>query len=161
MPLPLSFETVPLAQVPRKFLSPEENSHRGVVLVVDDERLVADTRAAILAAWGYNTMTAYDAESALRMASVKPPEILISDVILTGMNGVDLAIAIKTTAPSCRVILFSGQIDGLGLLTTAQNAGHNFTLLSKPVHPMDLFAQLEEWNCANSNPPRGSSIRTK
>jgi DNA-binding response OmpR family regulator len=46
--------------------------------------------------WGYAAVACYDAETALELASVIPPEILVSDVLLTGMNGVDLAIAIRS-----------------------------------------------------------------
>jgi DNA-binding response OmpR family regulator len=63
---------------------------------VDDEQIIADTRVAILHSWGYAAVACYDAETALELASVIPPEILVSDVLLTGMNGVDLAIAIRS-----------------------------------------------------------------
>jgi DNA-binding NtrC family response regulator len=146
MSLPRSFEIVPLSEVPRKSLFLEDSLFRPVVLVVDDEHLIADTRAAILTGWGYIPMIAYDAESALDMARAITPQILISDVLLTRMNGIDLAIKIKAQAPDCQIILFSGQADSLGLLATARNAGHSFTLLQKPVQPMDLYAQLSEFH---------------
>jgi DNA-binding NtrC family response regulator len=148
MTLPLSFEIVSLSEVPRKSLFIEDSLNRPVVLVVDDEHLIADTRAAILSGWGYTPMIAYDAETALEMARAITPQILISDVLLTKMNGVDLAVAIKSRAPDCQIILFSGQADSLGLLATARNAGHSFTLLQKPVQPMDLFAQLSEFRAS-------------
>jgi CheY-like chemotaxis protein len=140
----LSFEIVPLVHVPRANQWVEETRLRPVVLVVDDEHVIADTRVAILTSWGYAAMACYDAESAIEMALIIPPEILISDVLLTRMNGVDLAIAVRSIAPDCKVLLFSGRADSLDLLALARNAGHNFTLLQKPVHPSDLLTHLAE-----------------
>ena len=144
----LNIETIPLADLPMGASHIQETGHRPVVLVVDDEEIIADTRVAILAGWGYAAMASYDAENALEMARVIPPEILITDVCLTGMNGVDLAVEIRSKVPDCKVILFSGQADSLNLLALARNAGHNFTLLQKPVHPVELLAHLTDFQPA-------------
>jgi DNA-binding response OmpR family regulator len=152
-----SFETVPLAEIVRKGLVAETTPHRPVVLIVDDEQVIADTRAAIFSSWGYATMAAYDAESALELADVIPPELLVSDVILTGMNGVDLAIAIKTSVPDCKVLLLSGQPAGVDMLAAARNAGHDFTLLLKPLHPARLLAQLSKMDLES---PGGPAMET-
>jgi DNA-binding NtrC family response regulator len=144
------FETIPLAEVAQKGLVAETGDHRPVVLVVDDERIIADTRAAILKSWGYAALTAYDAESALELANLIPPELLISDVILAGMNGVELAIAIKASVPDCKVVLFSGQANSIDILAAAHNSGHDFPLLDKPLHPTELFAHLSKINFGSS-----------
>ena len=144
----LNVETISLADLPLDASHIEESCPRPVVLVVDDEEIIADTRVAILASWGYAAMACYDAENALEMARIIPPEILISDVCLTGMNGVDLAVEIRSKVPDCKVILFSGQADSLNLLALARNAGHNFTLLQKPVHPVELLAHLTDFQPA-------------
>jgi len=138
------FETISLAEMGRKGLVAETSDYRPVVLIVDDEPIIADTRAAILNAWGYATMTAYDAESALQFAEVIPPELLITDVQMTGMNGVDLAIAIKMSAPDCKVILFSGHAGSNEIITSARNSGYDFPLLAKPLQPAQLLAYLSK-----------------
>jgi len=139
-----SFETIPLSELDQKGLLHTQDCHLPLVLVVDDEQIIADTRAAILTGWGYAVLTAYDAESALEMARVIPPEVLISDVILTRMNGVDLAIEVKRTTPDCEVILFTGRTDGHDFIAAAHAAGYDFKLLSKPVHPAQLLTLLRE-----------------
>ncbi len=118
--------------------------HRPVVLVVDDERVIADALAAILRSRSFAAMGAYDAESALDLARVIPPELLISDVILPGMNGIDLAIAMKKAVRDCRVLLFSGHAANVDLLASARDAGHDFTILAKPIHPAELLARISE-----------------
>jgi DNA-binding response OmpR family regulator len=137
-------KVIPLAEVPRKhpILSPEET--RPVILIVDDERVIADTLAIILSRNGFATFTAYDGESALELAGVVPPELLISDVMMPGMTGVELAIALGTLVPDCKVLLFSGQAATADLLSEAHKLGHDFTTLTKPVHPTDMLMRISE-----------------
>jgi DNA-binding response OmpR family regulator len=73
-----------------------------------------------------------------------PPELLISDVVLPGMSGIDLAIALKRIYPDCRIILFSGQEATSDLLASANSRGHHFSLLKKPIHPTELLARVTE-----------------
>jgi DNA-binding response OmpR family regulator len=118
--------------------------HLPVVLIVDDERIIADTLTAIFNHSGYAALTAYDAKSALEMASLIPPELLITDVMMPGMNGIDLAITIESLFPDCRILLFSGQASTVDLLARARVMGHDFTTLSKPVHPTELLKRASE-----------------
>jgi DNA-binding response OmpR family regulator len=131
---------VPIDQVP-----PEDKSeYRPVILVVDDESAIADTLTEILSRSGYAAMTAYDGSDALETALLTPPEILITDVILPGMSGVELAITMRRIFPDCKILLFSGQASTADLLATAKSQGHHFTLLSKPVHPRELLAWVSD-----------------
>jgi CheY-like chemotaxis protein len=110
------------------------------ILVVDDESAISDTLTEILCRSGYPAVAAYDGNAALEIALLSPPEMLITDVVLPGMNGVELATTIKRIYPDCKVLLFSGQATTSDLLTKARREGHSFTLLSKPVPPRDLLA---------------------
>ena len=123
---------------------PSTSGYRPSVLIVDDESVIADTLTEILNRSGYAATAAYDAESAMESALMKPPEMLITDVVLPGMNGIELAIQIKRIFPDCKTLLFSGQASTSDMLTSAKSAGHHFTLLSKPVHPKDLLAWVSQ-----------------
>jgi DNA-binding NtrC family response regulator len=112
------------------------------ILVVDDERVIADTLVAILRTSGFAAMAAYDGESALQAVSSGVPDLLISDVCMPGMNGVELAIEIRNRFPRCKVLLFSGHAAARHLLDEAQERGYDFQLLSKPIHPRDLLEHL-------------------
>jgi DNA-binding response OmpR family regulator len=120
------------------------DSYRPVVLVVDDESVIADTLTEILNRSGFAAMPAYDAEEALETALLMPPELVISDVILPGMSGIDLAISVKRIFPDCRILLFSGQAATSDLLSSANSRGHHFSLLRKPIHPTELLARVKE-----------------
>ena len=135
------FSTVSLDELKALTLKPEDTPNRPIVLVVDDEPIIADTLVTILSAEGYVADAAYSAESALEIARVVPPELLISDVVMPGMNGVSLAVSIKETYPDCEVLLFSGQAGTNDIMTDARKLGHDFTILAKPVHPHDLLAE--------------------
>jgi DNA-binding response OmpR family regulator len=141
-----TFETIPLTEIVRKGLVADTNPHCPVVLIVDDDEIIADTRAAIFRSWGYMAMVAYNAESALTLARLSPPELLVSDTILIGTNGVDLAIQVKQAVPGCKVLLLSGLPLGAELLAEAQAAGPDFTALTKPLHPSQLLAHITKLN---------------
>jgi DNA-binding response OmpR family regulator len=131
---------VPISEVPPA----DVNSYRPLILVVDDESVIADTLAAILSRSGYAAMAAYDAEEALESALVTPPEMLITDVILPRMNGIELAITMRRIFPDCKILLFSGQAAAADLLAPARSSGHRFTMLGKPIHPSELLAHVSE-----------------
>jgi DNA-binding response OmpR family regulator len=133
-------QVVPIDEAPPA----DTSEYRPSVLVVDDESAIADTMTEILSRSGYLAMTAYDAEEALETALLTPPELLITDVMLPGMSGIELAITMRRIFPDCKILLCSGQAIALDLLSSARNEGHNFTLLTKPVHPRELLARIAE-----------------
>lgn len=138
------FPTVSVKEVPDSSLSEQSEPHRPVVLVVDDESVIADSLADILKRSGYAAIATYDGEAALETALLMPPELLISDVILPGMNGIELAVAMRRIFPDCKIILSSGQSHSARLLAAADAAGNSFLFLNKPVHPRDLLAHVSE-----------------
>ena len=144
MPVENQFEKVPLADLILKGVIPEINQPRPVVLVVDDEIVIADTLTVILAKEGFVAITAYDGLTAFEIAKIIPPDLLLSDVVMPGLNGVELAMAIRQIIPDCKVLLFSGQAATVDLLAQARAAGHNFTTIEKPVHPTELLVRISE-----------------
>jgi DNA-binding response OmpR family regulator len=133
--------TVPIDAAARMDFNDRDEQSLPVVLVVDDERVIADTLSMILEKKGFAAMTAYDGVSALEIAAQVRPKLLISDVAMPLMNGIDLAIAIRQAVPDCEVILFSGQASTADLLASARIAGHDFVTLTKPVHPSEMLAR--------------------
>lgn len=139
-----TFPTVPLKEVPAPLDEQRSGGHRPIVLVVDDESVIADTLAEILSRSGYKGIAAYDGDSALETALLSPPEMLITDVVLPGITGIELAIKMRRIFPECKIILFSGQASTADLLASARADGHHFTLLNKPLHPQDLLLRVSE-----------------
>jgi CheY-like chemotaxis protein len=112
------------------------------VLVVDDERVIADTLAIILNQNGFEAFAVYTGMAAVDRARASRPDLVISDVIMPDMNGIEAAIQIREILPGCKILLFSGQAATADLLEKARAQGHEFEILAKPVHPQDLLAKL-------------------
>jgi CheY-like chemotaxis protein len=113
------------------------------VLVVDDEQVIADTLARILDLNGYDASAVYSGTAAVESARALQPDLVISDVIMQDMNGIEAAIHIRGFLPGCKILLFSGQAATADLLENARAQGHEFEILAKPVHPADLLAKLK------------------
>ncbi|MGD0801568.1 MAG: response regulator [Terracidiphilus sp.] len=112
------------------------------IVVADDERVIADTLAMILNQSGFEARAVYSGEKAVELALAFKPQMLISDVIMAGMSGIDAAIQIRGLFPKIKILLFSGQAATADLLEKARAQGYEFEILAKPVHPQDLLARL-------------------
>lgn len=119
-----------------------DTKQKSRVLVVDDERVIADTLAMILNQSGFEARPVYSGERALEQAAEWKPEMLISDVIMADLNGIDAAIRIREMLPAIKILLFSGQAATADLLEKARARGYEFEILAKPVHPQDLLSRL-------------------
>jgi CheY-like chemotaxis protein len=115
---------------------------RHKILVVDDERAIAETLARILEDRGYETATAYSGEAAVQMACSFRPDCLVSDVLMGAMNGIDAAIEVSLALPCCKVLLISGNAGYGDLLEEARAKGFDFELLLKPVPPAELLLAI-------------------
>ena len=114
------------------------------ILVADDERVIADTLAMILNQSGFEARAVYSGEKALELVESFQPDMLISDVIMADLNGIDAAIRIRALLPEIKILLFSGQAATADLLEMARKEGYEFDILAKPVHPQDLLARLRK-----------------
>lgn len=112
------------------------------VVVADDEELIAKTLAMILNQAGFEARAVSSGEKALDIAQSFRPDMLISDVIMPGLTGIETAIRMRSLLPSCKILLFSGQASTADLLEKARARGHEFEILTKPVHPSDLLARM-------------------
>lgn len=123
--------------------SPLADQRRPRVLVVDDERVIAETLAIIISKSGFETAVAHDGQEAVEKAKYWRPDALVSDVMMPRLNGIEAAIQIATLFPACRIVLLSGQAATSDLVKKAALKGHFFEILPKPIHPQDLLQQLK------------------
>jgi CheY-like chemotaxis protein len=136
----IEFEVVSLVEVPTDS-SVRPAYDTPLILVVDDEPLVADTIAAVLATSGVKVAKAYNGRAALDMAMLHVPDLLLSDVMMPGMNGIELAMAVVTELPRCKVLLFSGHAT-MTDLAPAYAEGFDFPLMTKPIHPVEMLNRV-------------------
>jgi CheY-like chemotaxis protein len=116
------------------------------VLVADDERVIADTLAMILNQSGFQARAVYSGEQALELAPEFKPDMLITDVLMADLNGIQAAIRIRALFPDIKILLFSGQASTADLLEKAHAQGYDFEILAKPVHPQDILSKLRGAN---------------
>ncbi|HTZ73266.1 MAG TPA: response regulator [Candidatus Aquilonibacter sp.] len=114
------------------------------IIVVDDETRIASTLVEILKDEGFDARSASTGDGALDLARSFTPDVVLSDVIIPGMNGIEVGIQISRLFPKCRVILFSGQAATLDLVKDARQRGHEFEILAKPIKPAALLAIIRE-----------------
>jgi CheY-like chemotaxis protein len=114
------------------------------VIVIDDEFLIAETVAEILNAEGFETTAVSNGASAIELAGSLQPDIVLSDVIMPGLNGIETGVRIREIVPHCRLILFSGQAATVDLLAKAREQGHRFDILAKPIKPEQLISAIRD-----------------
>jgi CheY-like chemotaxis protein len=131
------------------FLFPEGgtmSTHSGSmrILVVDDERTIADTLAVILRHAGYETEAVYSGEQAVARSQSFRPDVVIADYSMPpGMTGLEAVVKIKKSLPGTRVLMLSGQAIGPDY-EPYRLKGYNFLLLSKPLHPEQLIKNVKD-----------------
>jgi CheY-like chemotaxis protein len=108
----------------------------GTALLVDDEDLVRASTAEMLNDLGYAVIEAASAEDALRLvAEGLQPDLLVTDHLMPGMDGVELARTLKQRIPALRQLIISGYAEGEGLAP-------DLPRLEKPFRRDDLAETL-------------------
>jgi DNA-binding NtrC family response regulator len=128
-----------------------------LVYVVDDRIIIAETLVTILIQAGFRALAFDDPTIALSASLIKHPDVLISDVIMPRMTGIDLAIRARKAHPDCRVLLYSGQIQTADLLDRARKEGQEFEILAKPVHPDEILEKLRDLASPSAPTPGSAS----
>jgi len=135
-------------------------SHEGVapsverrparLLLVDDEEAVRHVIARILSRAGHEVTVVSDALEALEAAERIGPalELLITDVVMPGMSGVELSHELRRRLPGLRVLLFSGYP---GRDSAALGAQPGVEYLAKPVAPRELLARIDHLLASKSS----------
>jgi DNA-binding response OmpR family regulator len=112
------------------------------VLLVDDEREFAGALAERLCLRGYAAQAAFSAAEALAAAAAEPFDVVLLDLNLPGVRGVELLLTLRQTLPQAEIILLSGHLDLAekieGLRLDA------FGTLLKPVELPELIAKIED-----------------
>jgi CheY-like chemotaxis protein len=114
------------------------------VLLVDDEPKITETLGLIFTSQGYDVRWAGSSEEAIELIAEWQPDMAILDVMLPGMNGIDLAIVLKANYPGCHLLLFSAQPGTTDLAAQAAKQGHFFEILAKPVQPAYILDRVAD-----------------
>lgn len=113
------------------------------VLVVDDEPSIVATVCAILEAYGYSAVGVTSGAEAIAKATASCPDLLLSDVMMPGLNGFETGLQVKKVCPHCRLLFFTGYAEVSGLADGLKSNGLAFEVLSKPMHPAALVDKVK------------------
>lgn len=114
------------------------------VSVVDDDPIIASTLSLILRLRGFDATAFFDAASALEAAPEHGPDLVISDVGMPTMNGIELAFRLRQKYPNCKIVLISGAGETAKLVDVHRKQGEHFIVFPKPVR----LAELLQYVCA-------------
>lgn len=109
------------------------------IFVVDDNHVIASTLAVILNMNSYSARCFTRALEVLTAAQSDVPDLLVSDIAMPELSGIDLAIQMRAEHPECKILLFSAHATTQDLLA---KACYDFRLLVKPVHPTELLYKI-------------------
>lgn len=112
------------------------------VLIVDDDRLVADTLALIFAKSGFDSRAVYSAEDALECAREFAPNLLLCDVTMPGRDGLALVCDITEQFPMCRIIVLTAFYSNLkNVREQSSKLPRPVGILTKPCQPSELLRE--------------------
>jgi CheY-like chemotaxis protein len=116
------------------------DKHR--ILVVGDERTVAETISLVLQRSGYVSQVAYDGEQAIALAREFHPHLIVADVVMPKLDGFGVLAATRSLPDPPKVLLLSGNAAISNRLEMEEEKGFPIRLLTKPVPPPELLATV-------------------
>ena len=110
------------------------------VCVVDDDVMITNSLSLILGREGFDVAAFTNPLEAMEYMQANPPDLLISDIMMPQLSGIDLAIRTAESLPDCGILLVSAAPEEV--LHQARADGYDFRLLQKPLHPKDLLHEI-------------------
>jgi signal transduction histidine kinase len=118
----------------------DQSTSAAIILVVDDDEAVRGTTAGVLQDLGYSVVEAGDGETALDLLGESGMvDLLLTDLVMTGISGPELARRAKALQPDLPIVYISGFVDPLGIADDR----HRYRLIRKPFSPADLRRHIE------------------
>ncbi|MGA2000673.1 MAG: response regulator [Terriglobales bacterium] len=116
-----------------------ERDRLPAVLIVDDNRSVADSLVLVLQNNGFQASASYSAQEALSTADRQQPDVAVIEVVLPDLDGIRLARRIQVLSSRTHILLMSGCPDAARLVETCE-----FEVLAKPIALEKLMAKMRE-----------------
>jgi DNA-binding NtrC family response regulator len=127
------------------------------VLVIDDEPALREVLSLRLEGWGYAAHTAADVPEALVWLRTAHPDVILSDIVLPGLSGLDLLRRLQEERPEVPVILMTAHGTIESAVEAMKDGAEDF--LTKPIEPAALRVQLERVAAARRATQRAAAMR--
>jgi DNA-binding NtrC family response regulator len=112
------------------------------VLVVDDEESPRSGLTSLLSTWGYEVEAADNGQRALELAPAFRPSVVVADLVMPGLSGIDLLGALRTELPGAAVVILTGHASIDTAVTAVRDGAYDY--LTKPADPRRLRMVLEK-----------------
>lgn len=111
--------------------------------------LISDSLVEILTMFGFDASCRYSGSQAIDRADTVALDVLVTDVVMNEMTGIEAAIEICKVLPNCKVLFMSGNNRTLEMLKAALEQGHDFDISAKAVHPSVTLDRLKAMSIVN------------
>ena len=110
------------------------------VLVVDDERLTADTLGLIFTKKGFETRVVYAVDEALSSVLESCPDLIVCDITMPGRDGLELVVEVANRELKCSILVLTGYFTNLKPVREQfRKMSQRTDVLTKPCPPEDLL----------------------
>jgi len=137
LPKPLDFDKLLV-------LIGQTEPNRALVLVVDDDQTICDTMRDFLSEKGYRVSVAYDGDTAVQMTWENNFDIMLIDMNLPPLNGLETYLSIRDIRPGAAVVIITGYSKEMGNLVQRALRENAYTCLEKPIDMDELSSLLEQ-----------------
>jgi CheY-like chemotaxis protein len=138
--LPKPYTAAQLALKVREVLGPSKCAGR--ILVLDDDDAVRRLLHETLTDAGYQVLSARDGREGMRLVAEQPFDLVVTDLIMPGQEGIETIGNLHRDFPSIRIVAMSGAMDS-GYLKTAERLGAH-AALRKPIDSQDLLRTIRD-----------------
>ena len=125
-------------------VSDDDNAHpSGEILLVDDDPKVCNLLETMLSKQGYQITAVTSGAEAIERVKINPPNLLITDIMMPGMRGTDLATKLREMVPDLPIIFISGYSD-TDVGDWRESTNQNVQFLAKPFREKELLSRVNE-----------------
>jgi DNA-binding NtrC family response regulator len=111
--------------------------NRAKILIVDDEQHICRILSRLMEKQGFDALTAYEGETALKMIRSEIPDVLLLDLMMPGINGMEVMKYAKQLDPDLPVVIITGHANIQGAVEAIQAGADNY--LAKPFQHLDII----------------------
>jgi len=113
------------------------NKENGRILIVDDEQEICKNLSLLIQKEGFATLMAHDGHAALKMIAAETPDVMMSDIRMPGMDGMELLKETKKLDPDIPVIMITGYAGIHGAVEAMKAGAHDY--LAKPFNHHEVI----------------------
>lgn len=117
---------------------------RSKALIIDDDQDLADSLATLLGTRGYEVKVEHSPEGGIIRAAIFGPHLVLLDVLMPAIHGVEAAVRIRKLLPRARILLISADPEAAQAMIDGQPKAKHFKVLEKPIHPSALLAMISK-----------------